>query len=200
MIKVREHGNTLLFRFAKWLVQVVLRILFRWRVTGLANIPDSGPVILSSNHIHYIDPPLVGASIVRPTYFMAKEELFKTRFTNWLMSSLGAFPVRRGVSDKKAIKYALEVTKQGHCLTIFPEGHRSKDGKLGKGLTGVAFIAKKAACPIIPVAVIGPYKFRKPVSVRFGPPIQVEDDDTNESLLRKIMEQIQLLLDQGHIS
>lgn len=200
MTDFREHGDTLLFRFAKRLVQLVLTVLFQWRIEGTEHIPTEGPVILSSNHIHYIDPPLVGASVARPTYFMAKEELFRSRFTNWLLPSLGAFPVRRGISDKGAIKYALEVTKRGHCLTIFPEGHRSKDGKLGKGLTGVAFIARKAASPIIPVAVIGPYQFRKPISVRFGPPIYVEEGETNETLLNKIMTAIQGLLDQGHIS
>lgn len=199
MIKVREHGNQPLFKFAKAFVQVFFWSMLRWKVEGTENIPADGPVILSSNHIHFFDPPLVGASISRPTYFMAKEELFRIRFFGWLLDSLGAFPVKRGTGDKGAIKYALEVIKQGHSLTIFPEGHRSKDGKLGQGLTGVAFIARKAACPIVPVAVIGPYGFRKPVSVRFGPPIQISDSETNESLLKKIMEQIQILLDKGHV-
>jgi len=200
MINIREHERTFLFRLAKRLVQIVLKTLYRWRIEGEHHIPTTGPLIISSNHIHFLDPPLVGASMARATYFMAKEELFRAAPAKWLLTRVGAFPVRRGIGDKGAIKYALGVTKTGHCLTIFPEGHRSKDGTLGKGLTGVAFIARKAGCPIVPVAVIGPYRFRRPLTVRFGAPIHVEDDETNESLLEKIMSRIQQLLDQGPIS
>ncbi|MCF8563722.1 1-acyl-sn-glycerol-3-phosphate acyltransferase [Alicyclobacillus tolerans] len=198
MIEVFDPDSHWFFRLAKRVATEFFRFSFRWKVVGAHHVPDTGPIIISSNHIHYLDPPAIGASIRRATSFMAKEELFRNRWIGNMLRILGAFPVRRGTSDKAAIKYALAVPANGHCLTVFPEGHRSKDGKLAKGLTGVAFIARKANCPIVPAAVIGPYRFRKPLTVRFGAPIFVNPDDTNESLLERIMQQIQLLLDEGH--
>ncbi|MCL6547602.1 MAG: 1-acyl-sn-glycerol-3-phosphate acyltransferase [Alicyclobacillus sp.] len=186
------------YHIAKWFVATYFRCLFRWRVVGAEHIPPEGPCIIASNHIHLYDPPLIGASTDRFVYFMAKAELFRWRPFGRLLSRFGAFPVRRGGNDKTAVRLALSVPAQGGCLIIFPEGHRSRTGELLPGMPGVAFIARRAGCPVIPAAVIGPYRFRGPLTVRFGRPLFPEPGDTNETLLEKLMEQIRLLVSEGH--
>jgi 1-acyl-sn-glycerol-3-phosphate acyltransferase len=198
MDRPQDPTNTPLFRVARVVVSVFFHGMYRFRVVGAEHIPATGPVILACNHISNLDPPLLGICTRRYIQFMAKAELFRYRPVGAFLQRLGGFPVKRGLHDKAAIKYALSIPKNGGCLVIFPEGHRSRDGRLGKGLTGVAFIARKAGCPIVPAAIIGPYGFRRPLTVRFGPPLLPEEDETNEALLERLMNRIQGLLDQGH--
>ncbi|MBX5437535.1 MAG: 1-acyl-sn-glycerol-3-phosphate acyltransferase [Alicyclobacillaceae bacterium] len=187
-----------LYHISKWIVTTYFRRLYRWKVVGDEHIPPEGPVIIASNHIHFLDPPLIGASTKRFVYFMAKVELFRWRPIALLLSRFGAFPVRRGGNDKTAVRLALSVPAHGGCLIIFPEGHRSRTGQLLPGMPGVAFIARKAQCPVVPAAVIGPYRIGRPLTVRFGPPLYPDPGDTNETLLEKLMERIQSLVAEGH--
>jgi len=181
------------FLFCRFAVRVIFRLMLSWRIEGREHVPPSGPVILASNHISNFDPPLVGACLKRQLHFMAKSELFRYQPFAKLLRVVGAFPVRRGQNDKSALKSAILRAQSGHCVIVFPEGHRSKTGELGEGMPGVAFIARKAQCPIVPVAVIGPYGFRRRVTVRFGPAFLPDSADTNDTLLHKIMLQIKQL-------
>ncbi|MCL6625050.1 lysophospholipid acyltransferase family protein [Alicyclobacillus shizuokensis] len=198
MSRTDDPTRTFWFRVARVIVTSFFRVTYRFRIVGADNIPSTGPLILASNHISNLDPPVIGICTHRHVQFMAKAELFKIRPIGAFLRWLGGFPVRRGLRDTTAVKYAVSVPKKGGCLVIFPEGHRSKDGRLGKGLTGVAFIARRAGCPIVPVAIVGPYRFRQPLTVRFGRPLLPEADDSNETLLEKLMSSIQELLNEGH--
>jgi 1-acyl-sn-glycerol-3-phosphate acyltransferase len=102
---------------------------------------------------------------------MAKEELFRVPLLSQLIRALGAFPVRRGGGDRQAIKTAMQLLKEKRAVCIFPEGTRSKTGELGHFHLGAALIALKTRSPIVPVAIVGPYRLFRPIRVIFGEPI-----------------------------
>jgi 1-acyl-sn-glycerol-3-phosphate acyltransferase len=132
-------------------------------------------VLIASNHVSLLDPPLVGTASSRPVNFMAKEELF-TFPLGPIYKSLGAFPVKRGASDRQAIKTALGLLKNKQVLGIFPEGTRSRNGKLGPAEPGALTFAYKTGAAVVPTAVIGSnLAMRKTtwpkIKVIFGQPI-----------------------------
>ncbi|OMP65877.1 lysophospholipid acyltransferase family protein [Domibacillus epiphyticus] len=162
------------YTIAKTVVKMVLTPAYRIQVTGLENFPKEGGVLLCANHIDNLDPPVVGITSKRPVRFMAKEELFRTKWTEKLMHGLNAFPVKRGMSDREALRSGLKMLKEGQVLGLFPEGTRSKDGKLGKGLAGAGFFALRTEAAVVPCAVIGPYKIGRKLKVVYGPPIDMQ--------------------------
>jgi len=114
-----------------FLTRVVLVTLTRWEVTGRDHVPRTGGVILVSNHLNNVDPPILSASLPRRIAFMAKEELYYARnASGFLARTFGAFPVRRGELDRRALKEALKVLRQGLILGLFPEGTRSPHGQM----------------------------------------------------------------------
>ena len=121
-------------------------IVYHIHVIGGENIPkEKGGYIIASNHVSNNDPPVVGITFKGKYTFMAKEELFEINpIFSWLISKLGAFPVRRGAKDNTAIEKALESLGEGRIFVIFPEGTRSKDGTLGRAKSGVTLIAAQA--------------------------------------------------------
>jgi 1-acyl-sn-glycerol-3-phosphate acyltransferase len=163
-----------LYSFAKGLVKSILSPLYRIEVQGLEHFPKDGGVLLCANHIDNLDPPVVGISAPRPVSFMAKEELFSVPVLGKLLPDLRAFPVKRGMSDREALRKGLQVLKQGDVLGLFPEGTRSKTGEIGKGLAGAGFFALRSDAYVVPCAIIGPYKPFKKLKVVFGPPIPME--------------------------
>jgi len=101
---------------------------------------------------------------------MAKNEIFINFIVSFLLRKVGAFPVKRENADYAAIKKAYQLLEEGHVLGLFPEGSRSKSGRLQKAYNGAALIAVRSGVPIVPVAISGPYRLFKPVHIRFGPP------------------------------
>lgn len=200
MVDSKTRFNEPMYRVCRLITLAFIRGIFRISVENVEFVPIDGPCIIASNHANNIDPFLVGASVDRFVEFMAKDELFHIPVVSRIVRYLGAFPIRRGSNDKAAFKYAVDVPKQDGCLVIFPEGHRSKNGQIGKGMPGVALIARRARCPVVPCAIVGTYGFRTRLVVRFGPPIIPSPDDTNDSLLGKLMEQIQFLHGRRHVS
>lgn len=146
---------------------------------GLENLPKSGPVIIASNHVSNWDPVVVAVVVNRPIHFIGKASLFKYRFSDKLFRALHAFPVRRGIPDRQAIRNALQVLDDGNVLGIFPEGARNRAGDI-KAQSGVALIAIKSGAPVVPVACLGtghmfPCGWFHPLMVRIGKPIYGED-------------------------
>ena len=195
-----------MYYLVKFVVKVFFKILYSLHYEGKENIPKDTTVIYACNHRSNADPPLLGAGARGKFAFMAKEELFKNKLFAWLIRSLGAFPVARGKGDTGVIDTAVERLNNNRSLMIFPEGTRSKDGKVGKGHTGAALIAVKADKPIIPVGICygEKLKFRAPLTVKFGKPIYPEDyceisDNPNPRQLVKLknryMADIKLLVE-----
>ena len=165
------------YAVAKFLVRVAMTIAFSLHFEGRENIPKDTAVIYASNHRTNADPPLVGCAVPGKHAFMAKEELFRNKFFGRLIRSLGAFPVSRGKGDTGVIDTAVEALDSGISLMIFPEGTRSKDGKVHKGHSGAALISARSGKQIVPVGVVfgEKLKFRTKVTVIYGKPINPAD-------------------------
>ena len=157
----------------RFLIRMVLFLLTRWRVRGKENIPAQGPLLIVANHLSLADPPVVGASISRKAMFMAKEELFHARFSSYVIRNFGAFPVRRGGLDRKALNQAEQLLAQGMALTMFPEGKRSRNAQLQPAFPGSALIASRIGAPILPVGITGTEKIRGAAWVLHRPEITV---------------------------
>ena len=172
---------------ARFVIRPLFWLLFRPQVTGRENVPLSGPVILASNHLSFIDSIAIPTVAPRKVHYLAKAEYFTgSGVTGWfsraLFSALGALPVEREThrAAQAALDTALAVLKDGEGFGIYPEGTRSRDGRLARGKTGVAWLALTADCPVVPVAVKGtdqvqPVGARWPrlhrISVTFGEPL-----------------------------
>ncbi|ARK30288.1 lysophospholipid acyltransferase family protein [Halalkalibacter krulwichiae] len=189
-----------IYQFGQAVSRMVLSSSYKVEIIGEENIPKDGPVLLCCNHIHNFDPPLLGAYIKRPISYMAKQELFEQPILKQLLPRLGAFPVRRGMSDKQALRTALKLLKEGKMLGLFPEGTRSRDGQLGKGLSGAGFFALRTDAVVIPCAIIGPYKRFKSLKMVYGKPIdfsQLRSEKVSaEEATEVIMNQIKELLEE----
>ncbi|MDO4945556.1 MAG: lysophospholipid acyltransferase family protein [Ruminococcus sp.] len=161
------------------IVNALYHIYYDISFEGTENIPKDGGNIFASNHRSYQDPVFAALPTRVPMSFMAKEELFKqNKAFALLIKTFGAFPVTRGSGDTAVIDTSIEKLEKGRNLTIFPEGTRSKDGKVGKGKTGVALIAAIAQTKVVPVGINfkgSKLKFRSKVVVRFGKPIIPEE-------------------------
>lgn len=165
----------------RWAAGCIFPLFFKLRVEGLENVPHSGAAMLASNHVAWIDIPLVAYPVPRITHYMAKIELFQTPILGWIINICGAFPVRRGEGDRESLRTADRLLGEGELVAIFPEGHRT-GGKLIRGLPGVALIALRANAPVVPVAIInsaavfrkGHIIIRRPtVTIRYGAPFML---------------------------
>ena len=169
----------MLYLVVRFLLRPLFHVAFRMHVTGRANVPATGPVILASNHLSFIDSMVIPLSAPRRVHYLAKAEYFTgTGASGWLtrtlFTGLGAMPVERQThrAAQEALDTALGVLRRGEGFGIYPEGTRSRDGKLARGKTGVAWLALTADCPVVPVAVAGTDKVQ-PVDSRWPRPHRV---------------------------
>ncbi len=179
------------------LVRVAMHIWFNLKFEGRENIPKGQTFVYASNHRSNADPVLVTLAGRGRFSFMAKSELFQNKLFAWLIRSLGAFPVERGKGDTAAIEKAINNVKNGVNLLIFPEGTRSKDGRVGRGKTGVALIAAQSHADVVPVGINfeGKLHFRSKIVVRVGKPIPagslaISEDLTDRDLLRTLKKNV----------
>ncbi|MBM7569811.1 lysophospholipid acyltransferase family protein [Aquibacillus albus] len=188
-----------LYHVGKFLFTVILKPLYRYQIVGRDNVPKEGPVIICSNHISNLDPPLVGVTCPRSIYFMAKEELFRMKWVGGILKRVHAFPIKRGMKDRNALRQGLEILKQGNTLGLFPEGTRSKSGQVGEGLAGAGFFALRSQAAIVPCAIVGPYRSFRSIKVVYGPPIKMDELRENKAspqeVTDRIMSEIKKLLE-----
>lgn len=204
-----------------WVLKYVLigplfKVLFRPRVEGLANIPETGPVILCPNHLSFIDSLLVPLYVKRKVVFLGKSDYFG-KWYSWFFRGVGVIPVHRegGERGEASLRSGIEQLEAGNIVCIYPEGTRSPDGRLYRGKTGPARMALRARCPIIPVAVAGTdralpsgsYLPRlRRVSATFGTPLDFSRYDGKEddrfvlrSMTDELMYELMLLTGREYV-
>ncbi len=190
-----------MYHLIRWLAALFFKIVFRLEVHDRHYIPRKGPVLLYANHLSNWDPPILAVIVPRRVHFMAKEELFRNPLLAMLIRSFGAFPVKRGAADVGAVKRGLQILRNGGVFILFPEGHRSKTGKLGKPFPGAAMFALKSDVTAVPVLLSGTYRLFGKVKVTVLPPIDVKSFSSEkvgskqlEEVAEQMMEPIRLAM------
>ena len=146
--------------FFYYLVKNMFRLGFTLynglRISGTENIPE-GPFIAASNHMSNIDPPLIGGALPCRLRYLAKDSLFKNPVLGFFIRALGAVPVTREDSQRAGavMKLMLSLLAAGDSILIFPEGSRSRDGRLKPLEAGVAFLSVKSGVPVLPIYIRG---------------------------------------------
>ena len=177
----------MIYRIVKGVLAILFRVIYRPTVVGTENIPRSGPLILASNHLSFVDSMVIPIVVPRRVAFLAKSDYFtgtgfKGALTRWWFTGFDMIPVDRDDhrAARASLDLALDVLKRGGAFGIYPEGTRSRDGRLYRGRTGVAWLALQADAIVVPVALSGTEKLqpvgfrppkRVPVTVMFGPPL-----------------------------
>ncbi|WP_018248537.1 lysophospholipid acyltransferase family protein [Orenia marismortui] len=166
----------LTYRIAINLFKVFYSLGYRPKITGNRKVPKDQGLIVVSNHISNYDPPFLTTLLDGKINFMAKEGLFKNKFTSFILKKLGAFPIKRGGVDRSAIRKALEILKEDKILGIFPEGTRSKDGQLKEAKLGATMLALKSKTPILPIGIKGTTNpFKKLITANIGEVFTLDD-------------------------
>jgi len=172
------------YRFVWVVVSALAHTLCRIEKHGWSNVPETGPLIMVSNHLHLFDPPLVAAGMHyrEDIKVLVAEKWGETWPANWLLRSMGAIFVRRGEVDREALNKILAELGQGGIVGLAPEGTRSRTGTMQRAKPGIAYLAIKADVPILPIGVSGQnsviagwMRLRRPrVVVRIGQPFKLE--------------------------
>lgn len=190
--------------------RAICQVAFRFSVTGAENVPSSGPFIAASNHVAYLDPVIVGCALKREVCYLARAELFEQFLVKDLIKRLNAFPIHRGEVDISSIKTCIEVLQKRKLpLLMFPEGTRSRTGRLGEPRRGIAFIAAQTKVPILPVYLENSNRLRdclrwkNRLRVRIGKPLLASDysrlltrKEGYEKIARLVISEIERLRDQ----
>jgi 1-acyl-sn-glycerol-3-phosphate acyltransferase len=189
----------------------MLRVCCSWRVEGMENLPLAGPLVLVANHVHVLDPLLLCCSLPRWITFVAKEELFDSRFLGFWLRWAGTLSVQRNGKfgeKRRTLEGARKALGEGMILGMFPEGARSHDGELRKGKYGPAVIASKTDTRVLPVGIAGTDKIhgaswlwkRPPIVVTIGKPFKLPPTNSKisksqmQSLTAQLMGEIAALL------
>lgn len=159
----------------RFISAVIFKIVFRFKIQGVENVPEEGKVILCSNHISVLDPIVLAIVIKRPIIFMAKKELFENKFLGKIINGLGAISVDRQGASLSAVRQSLKTLKSEKVLGIFPEGTRVKEVNLDNGKPGVGLIAIKSKSPIVPIYIESKYKPFSKIKVNVGEPISFDE-------------------------
>jgi len=156
-------------------IGTAVNVLARVQVYGAERVPLQSGLVVAANHLSWVDPPALGAASPRTLYFMAKVEAHRVPGFGELMRSFGAFPVRRGESDREAVRTMRKVVRDGHALGLFVEGTRQRTGIPGPVQPGAAMVAITEEVPVICAAIYGSYEWRlgnfRPVSLAWSEPM-----------------------------
>lgn len=196
------------------IARFLLAFLGTARIEGIEHVPRTGAFILVANHCSQADPPLLGWAtghqIGRIVHFMAKDEMHHWPIIGWLADRSGVFWVRRGEGDRAAQRLALQLLGQGKPIGIFPEGTRSRDGRMREGRAGATLLAIRSGALIVPVGIAGSHRLfpgdsrlprRSRLTFRIGEPFRLEHQPSGRidrgvlaAGTERIMERIAALL------
>ena len=194
------------------LVFPVFRILFRGRTRGNGHVPMDGPLVVVANHGSHLDPPLLGHALGRPVAFMAKAELFSIPLLGRVIRACGAYPVKRGASDREAIRTATARLQEGWAIGVFLDGTRQENGRVNQPMPGAALLAARSGAALLPVAILNSHRAlgvgrSRPrlvrLEMRIGIPVPAPNSRRKlelEATTRELQQRINALLDQGAVN
>ncbi|HUF07399.1 MAG TPA: lysophospholipid acyltransferase family protein [Candidatus Binatia bacterium] len=207
--------GTWVYRPGAFVASLIIWFLGGARIDGIERVPRSGAFLLVANHCSQLDPPLLGWAtgyqVDRIVHFMAKDEMRRWPVIGWLADRAGVFFVRRGERDRAAQRLALDLLAEGRPVGVFPEGTRSRDGRMRAARPGAALLAMRSGVPIVPVGIAGTHRLfsgrlprRSKVTFRIGEPFTLPHQPTGrldrEALTRgteRIVAEIAALLPPG---
>ena len=192
---------TLSYWLGHRLFSEIARGFFDYRVVGRENIDIPGAALIISNHVSFMDPPLVGIAFDEPLHFLAKKSLFDNPIAGAIFRSWQAIPVDQDAPGPGSLKAVMRQLRAGEKVIIFPEGNRSEDGNFQKPENGVGLVIAKAGVPVIPARVFGAFEalprhrtLPQPsrVTVVYGRPWNVDlthYKETGKELYQKLAEE-----------
>jgi cytidylate kinase len=197
-ISINRLSNNAFYRFLVCYLPKLYKALFGYQIKGVENVPMTGAVIVAPNHVSMMDPPIIAPGCPRELFFFAKQELFEIPILSNIIRTLNAFPVKRETGDRSAIRSAFQALSSKGALLLFPEGTRSKNGRIQAAKNGIGMIAHRNRVNIIPVCVEGTYKawrfmFMRRIRVQFGEPISISPFLNSAQPKKEIYRQIGML-------
>ena len=180
-------------KIVKGAIFIYCKIVHRAKIEGIENIPKEGAVIYCGNHKSFLDPAIITATSPRDVRFLAKAELWKSKFLSLMDKLFHEIPVSRDEKDIGTVKTVLKALKNGECIGIFPEGTRNGLEKGEAVKDGAAFFALRSGATVIPVGISGTGKFEKTI-LRYGKPLDLSNygkddlDKVTEIMMEKILE------------
>ena len=181
--------------FLRTILTLPFKLWYNPKIIGASNIPKNGALIICANHKHIMDQCPILISTKRMVHYMAKKEYFDGKFA-WFFKMAGCISVNRSIKDTEASNQAINLLKEGYAVGLFPEGTRNRTKEpLLPFKFGAVSMAKKTDALIVPVGIIGEYKFRsKNLIIRIGKPFKIDDislEEANDILKNKILELIE---------
>ncbi len=189
--------QTLTYRFLTISLNLIFLAYFRRRIENRQNLPKQGGVVLAINHQSFLDIPLVAMACNRHICFVARQSLEQSSFMKFILRQCGSVLVKRGSSDRRALRAMVEHLKRGDAIAVFPEGTRTVDGQVGNFTKGALHVAKIAKVPVLPVGIRGAYEalprsrtfpFPKRVALRFGQAVDSAAPDAQERVEQAVRE------------
>jgi 1-acyl-sn-glycerol-3-phosphate acyltransferase len=167
------------WRYGRPTIGGLARVFARPEAYGADRVPATGGLVYAINHLHWIDIPVVGVVSPRNIDFVAKVEAMKYPGLGDFIRLFGTIAVRRGESDRDAVRMMREAARNGHVVGLFVEGTRQKSGRPGRAQPGAAMVALQEDVPVVPIAIYGSQIWQignfKPCSVAFGEPVRFPD-------------------------
>tara|TARA_Y100000589_G_scaffold326863_1_gene367504 strand:- start:2129 stop:2755 length:627 start_codon:yes stop_codon:yes gene_type:complete len=200
--------NNFIYKFVSLIIVFpIFRFVFRGNLMGIENIPKSKSFIIVSNHGSLLDPPFLGHALGLKVSFMAKSELFRIPILSQIITACGAYPVKRGMTDKNSLKTAIEKLNENNVIGIFIDGTRQRNGRVNSPKKGAALISAKTEKILLPIAIINSHRLVKfkffipifnKVTIKIGKPINYPLTTTKNDLItvtEKVRERINNLID-----
>ncbi|MCS6851583.1 MAG: 1-acyl-sn-glycerol-3-phosphate acyltransferase [Gemmataceae bacterium] len=205
------------YELAQWLCLPALTLAYSLRAEGGHRVPPSGPVLLAANHQSFLDPLVIGASVRRHLYYLARSTLFRHPWFAALIRAFHAVPIDQEGIGKEGLKTVLELLKEGRAVLLFPEGHRTSDGAMQPLRPGIELLIRRARVPVVPVGLAGAFEAwprqarwpslaplflparRGALAVAVGPPISPESllRLPREDVLRELAERMRRMQERA---